>query len=240
MRFLSGDVNGYDYFLDYNISVTTDSAALGLRIIDATLGINPDGSNGNGGLWSVGKGLSYTVGGGGTKGGHSDTTNLGTLYLDNQNLHSNVDFVGFAGQPSVDVGEEWIYDGNSIIVSTSNTFKETMIPEPATIIVWSLLGLASVFGVRVWPPGGLSCRGTEGTNSKGHPGGWPFSLGGIRRLPRSRPRAAPARTAGDGGGFRGRAYNHRQTFRRKPPPSPATYLALFLHLALLLFPLPLE
>jgi hypothetical protein len=58
---------------------------------------------------------------------------------------------GYA-QPSdaVGVGEGWWWEAN---VSQAELSSDPAVPEPATMIVWSLLGAASWLGMRVWRGG---------------------------------------------------------------------------------------
>jgi hypothetical protein len=85
----------------------------------------------------------------------SPTKNL-TIAFDSDRAPVWGDF--FAGDGKVDGVDCWAYDdglvdneGEQIAVPDSKT--TTVVPEPATLIVWSLLGAASWLGMRVWRGG---------------------------------------------------------------------------------------
>ncbi len=57
-----------------------------------------------------------------------------------------------AGYTFLDIVEEIdVYDG--FVFGTTDTYVEQLTPEPATMIVWSLLGAMSWLGMRVWRGG---------------------------------------------------------------------------------------
>jgi hypothetical protein len=52
----------------------------------------------------------------------------------------NVLTSSFAGVPAVYVVETWNAPNGQDLVNTEDDFYQTTVPEPSTIIIWSLLG----------------------------------------------------------------------------------------------------
>jgi hypothetical protein len=121
--------------LDYTISIAPGNP--GRLITAATLGVDPDGSGLLNGQWSVTKQLFNSETGG----------LIGTLTV-NQSSVNPAD-VFFAGVTSIDVVETWRLDANSVLTSTTNTYLEGTVPEPASVAIWTLLaGVGIVVGLR--------------------------------------------------------------------------------------------
>ena len=128
--------NGSTATLCYNISVAPGSPLL---IDSATLDADVDGSpttSGEDYAWWVKK-MFYNAAIGDT-----DAGLLGTLEVDSTDAAT--DTATFPGVQSINVVETWYTDADSVIVNTTNTWIENgttpVIPEPASIAVWSLLG----------------------------------------------------------------------------------------------------
>jgi hypothetical protein len=122
--------------MQYLLSVVPEAPLS--EIYTAKLAVDADGSTGN---WSVTK-LLYS--------GRATPANLiGTLTV-NQATPGGLAAINFAGQTSLNVVETWFADANSTLVSTTNTFVQGDVPEPAALVIWSVLGAGTWFGMRVW------------------------------------------------------------------------------------------
>jgi len=133
------------YTLNYWISVDATNPANALAyIFSASLDVEADDSKGRTppGVWSVTKSLYSSL----------DTSNpanfLGTLTV-NQGTPGGTDSITFAGQKFIDVVETLTLDANTTFTSVTNTFIESRVPEPATLVVWSLLGALAI-GLGWW------------------------------------------------------------------------------------------
>jgi hypothetical protein len=124
-----GEVNGpgvpntpIDYLLDYLISVAPGNP--GVSITHADLNVDVDGSTGT---WSVSK-----------------TFEDGSAVLHDSNLDrigsTQVLAVDFPGVTSIDVDETFTFDSASVLQSVSNSYTQSVVPEPATLLVWTGLG----------------------------------------------------------------------------------------------------
>jgi len=123
------------YTLHYSISVDGTNPANALAYIySASLGVDADGSSGRvpPGQWSVTKSLYSNT---------SDTSLIGTLTV---NQSTGGASINFAGVKFIDVVETFTLDKNTTITSVTNTFIESTVPEPSTLIVWSLLGTLAI------------------------------------------------------------------------------------------------
>jgi len=118
------------YTLQYTISVDTSNPAdANLWITAAGLSIDP--GFGNPGIYTITKQLTSSS-------GLNDTLQI-------TQANPNPVTVTFAPQKSVTVLDTWTYNSLGNIQSTTNQFVETTVtppavPEPSTLIVWSVLG----------------------------------------------------------------------------------------------------
>jgi hypothetical protein len=71
------------------------------------------------------------------------------------------DFVAFNGTTLLEsANASWNGSGWSITTGTWAPSRSDVIPEPASLIIWALFGLGSMFGVRVWRRRGIAVPAT--------------------------------------------------------------------------------
>jgi hypothetical protein len=132
---VDGGSGPYTYTMKYSIEVDSSDTANALRFINkASLHVDADDSTG---VWYVEKLIKDISG-----------NLLADLRVDNG--QTAVVSATFVPNKIVFVEETWYADSNSSLANSTNTFVETIVPEPAAIIVWTLLGAGSWLGMRVW------------------------------------------------------------------------------------------
>jgi len=124
------------YVLEYTIEVAAEFPLVVIK--DASLAVDGRTKQGNVSLVTV------------TKDFYTDITHQTKLAPSLVSVGGTGDYVLFPGGVRfVDVVETIVVSDGGWVNSTTDTYSQTIVPEPATLAIWSLLGACGWLGMRV-------------------------------------------------------------------------------------------